>query len=211
MHFMRDTLPFDTVRSLKKSAIDNLVDQLFSQMGNHPRIVGPEGAFSPLDDKYVGVLKQLLQQFIPNIPDSVLQTVKEDLIVVTQTSEPPSQMVAFGRSTLRVATPYSNRIESIKRKYSDLINSDIIPTTYLESDLMNPSLIFQDTFFTERSIKGWCRVILYFARICATMEQAVKEAGLKHGHTIHSDRETDKLYTAFVDSSGYDMELITPA
>ena len=203
-----------TVRTLEKRAIDTLVDQLFSQIGNNPRMVGPEGSFSPLDDKYVGVLRLLLQQFIPNIPDSVLQSVREDLIVVTQhVLENPSQIVSVGQSRLRVGKQYHHNINEIKSKYAELLKLEVTPSPYNDTDIdfSEASIIFQDTFFAARSIKGWCRLSLYFARLCASMDQLSAKAGLKGESVFHSDRETHLLFTGFVSSNGQEMELITPS
>jgi hypothetical protein len=201
----------NTVRSLEKRSIDSLIQQLFDQIGGVNRIVGPNEAFTPLDERYVGVLTFLLKEFIPGIPDVLLSTVKQDLIVVSRVTENPSELVTFGQSTLRVAKPYSAGIDSLKETYESLLNMTIIPTSYLDTDLANPHIVFHENFFTPRSIKGWCRLSLYFSRLCQSMFDLATQSGLKHGSVFHSDRETFLLYSQFVDAHAQEMELITPS
>ena len=208
---MRDP-DINTVRSLEKRSIDSLIQQLFSHlhMGGEPRIVGPNEAFTPNDEKYIGVLKQLLIEFIPGIPDVLLSTVKQDLIVVSRVTENPSELVSFGQSTLRVAKPYVAGIDALKEKYESLLNMTIIPTSYLDTDLANPHLIFHENFFTQRSIKGWCRLSLYFSRLCQSMQDLATQSGLKHGSVFQNDRETFLVYSQFKNARAEEMELITP-
>ena len=55
-------LPFcqGDMRSLEKRALDSLIQQLLTKIGDHARVVGPSGSLTALDDRYVGVLKHLL-------------------------------------------------------------------------------------------------------------------------------------------------------
>ena len=170
--------PRYNMRTLGKRAIDNLIEQLLSTVGN-ARIVGPGGAFSPLDNKYVGVLKQLLLEAFPGTPESVLAGVREDLIVVTRAVEEPSTLVSFAPSHLRVANPYAGSVDALREKYSELLNVTIHPTRYLDTDLADPSIVFHESFFAQRSIRGWGKLSLYFARLCASMEEMAKASGLK--------------------------------
>ena len=78
------------VRSLERRSIDSLVQQLFDRIGGENRIAGPGEALSPLDERYVGVLKLLLQEAFPGTPEEVFSSVKDDLIVVSRAAVQPS-------------------------------------------------------------------------------------------------------------------------
>ena len=212
---MRDDHIHNELRSLEKRSIDSLFSQMFSKIGGDQaalRIVGPSGAFSPLDETYVGVLKQLLVNFIPGIPDSLLSSVRDDLIVVSQASISRSQIVSVGQSRIRVGKRYQNNINQLKANYEELLNTEMTPSPYLESDIhfVEAPIKFQETFFAPKSIKGWCRQSLYFSRLCAKMDTMADASGLKSGSIFNSEMETNLLYTSFVSSNGEEMKLITP-
>ena len=69
------------MRSLEKRALDSLIDQLLESIPG-TRIVGPGAPLTALDEKYVGTLKAMLQEAIPGIPDAMLSSVRDELIVV---------------------------------------------------------------------------------------------------------------------------------
>ena len=94
-----------SVRSLEKRSVDSLIDQLLAGMGGDTRIIGPGASFSPLDGKYVGVLKQLLVASIPGIPEQLLSSVRDDLIVVTRIREEPSALVGEHFTVARSRSP----------------------------------------------------------------------------------------------------------
>ena len=193
-------------RSLEKRSVDSLIDQLLAGMGGDTRIIGPGASFSPLDGKYVGVLKQLLVASIPGIPEQLLSSVRDDLIVVTRIREEPSALVGFMPSTLRVAKPYQGKMGEIK-KYADLLDVTVQPTRYVDTDLSDPSIQFHEGFFARRSIKGWAKLSLYFARLCESMQELSKSAGLKQKNVFHGGSDTTLVYAQFVDHHGEEMEL----
>ena len=88
------------VRSLQKRSVDSLVEQLFQQIGGELRVVGPEAPISVLDARYVGILKQMLREAYPGIPDELLSTVRDDLIVLSRATEQASELVGFSPSKL---------------------------------------------------------------------------------------------------------------
>ena len=198
------------VRSLEKRSIDSLVAQLFSQMGGDLRIVGPNAALTPLDARYVGVLKQLLQELIPGIPTDLLSTVRDDLIVISRATESVSTLVSFAPSVLRLSRDHSHKAEHLQSKYGELLNVTVQASRYVDSDMEGPKLRFGEEFFLNRSFKGWTRLSSYFARLCAAMEELRAESGLKQSEVSHGDRETNLVPATFVNRLGEEMELITP-
>ena len=196
------------MRSLEKRAIDALIQQLLAHVGSDARIVGPGGAFSPLDSKYVGVLKQLLLEAFPGTPESALASVREDLIVVTRAIGEPSTLVNFAPSHMRVAKPYSGGVASMREKYSELLNVTIQATRYLDTDLADPSIVFHESFFAPRSIKGWAKLSLSFARLCATMENLAEVSGLKPHYIFHGKSDSRLVDSQIVNLHGESLDLI---
>ena len=49
-------------RSLQKRAVDSLISQLLSKIGDGAHVIGPGARLSVLDSHYVGPLKALLQE-----------------------------------------------------------------------------------------------------------------------------------------------------
>ena len=197
------------VRSIERRSIDSLVQQLFDRIGGENRIAGPGEALSPLDERYVGVLKLLLQEAFPGTPEEVFSSVKDDLIVVSRAAVQPSELVSFTPSTLRVAPPYSERVGDIQNKYASLLNLTVLPTRYLDTDLMDPNLLFSQGFFSERSIKGWARLSLTFARLCASMQEMAFASGLKQEHVFHGGT-SNLIPCRFSNRQGEEMELVAP-
>jgi hypothetical protein len=201
---MREGQP---IRSLEKRSLDTLISQLFSRIGGEVRIVGPGGALTALDERYMGLLKQLLLESFPGIPDDLLGTVRDDLIVVARATEDASTLVSFTPSTLRLSRDHAHKAEELSAKYSRLLNVDIQPTRYLDTDLEDARLVFGEELFVNRSIKGWVRLSLYFARLCASMEALRGESGLKQGEVSHSGRETHLIPAEFASRLGEEMQL----
>ena len=201
---MREGQP---IRSLEKRSLDTLIKQLFSRIGGQLRIVGPGGALTALDERYMGLLKQLLLESFPGIPDDLLGTVKDDLIVVARATEDASTLVSFTPSTLRLSRDHAQKADELSAKYSRLLNIDIQQTRYLSSDLEDARLVFGEEFFVNRSIKGWVRLSQYFARLCASMEALRNESGLKQGEVSHSGRDTHLIPAEFASRLGEEMQL----
>ena len=146
------------MRSLEKRALDSLIDQLLTKIGDHARVVGPNGALSALDDRYVGVLKHLLLEAFPETPEALLTSVRDDLIVVTRAIDAPSELVGFEPSTLRVTKTYAKGIDEWRAMYGDLLNVTIQPTRFLDTDLHEPYITFHESFFAARSISAYSAV-----------------------------------------------------
>jgi hypothetical protein len=156
------------------------------------------------------VLKQLLQELIPGIPTDLLSTVRDDLIVISRATESVSTLISFAPSVLRLSRDHSHKAEHLQSKHGELLNITVQPTRYVDSDMEGPKLRFGEEFFLNRSFKGWTRLSVYFARLCAAMEELRAESGLKQREVSHGDRETHLIPTQFVNRQGEEMELITP-
>ena len=193
------------VRTLEKKSLDSLIQQLLEKVGDNARVLGPGGRFSPLDTKFVGVLKQLLADSLPGIPEPLLSSVREDLIVVTRAVEEPSSLVSFGGSTMRLAKGYSGEAEELRNEYEDLLNVEIKSTKYVETDLSGAHIVFNEMFFAERSIKGWAKLGLYFARLTASMEDLARRSGLKPSGVSHGRSDSRLVYTHFEDRHGEEV------
>ena len=195
------------MRSLEKRALDSLIDQLLSNIGNHARVVGPSGSLTALDDRYVGVLKHLLLEAYPQTPEALLTSVRDDLIVVTRAIDAPSELVGFEPSTLRVTKTYSKGIDEWREMYGDLLNVTIQPTRYLDTDLHEPYITFHESFFAPRSITGWMKLSRHFARVCNAMEDLKRLSGLKQKEVFYDHRESNLIPAQFVDNRGELLEL----
>ena len=180
------------MRSLEKRAVDSLVEQLLAQMEG-ARIVGPSGTLSVLDAQYVGPLKVLLMDAIPGIPPPLLASVRDDLIVVKQAAVETSALVSFEPSTLRVAKPFHNKVPSLKEKFGEPLNVTIQRGRHLDTDWNSPILTFTDQWFAPRSIRGWARLSLHLARLCASVEEMKTRSGLKQKEIFYEDRDTNLL------------------
>ena len=146
------------------------------------------------------------------IPLEVLSSVRDDLIVVNRSLALVTApgLVSFTPSTLRVAAPHAGKVDILQQKYSSLLNTTILPTRYVDTDLMDTRILFSSDFFAERSIRGWARVSLYFARLCAKMEEMGKESGLKSEYVFHAGTDSTLIPSEFKDGLGQEMQLITP-
>jgi len=193
------------VRSLEKRAVDNLIDQLLHQVGEDARIVGAGGALSVLDCKYVGTVKQMLVDAIPNIPEQLLSSVRDDLIVVTRAVEDSSSLVSFGPSTMRLARAHSTRAEELRGDFGDLLNVEIEPSRYLETDLSDAHLVFNELFFAERSLKSWGKVTRHLARLVGWMEELQRRSGLKTTAISHGRSDKHSVYTRFETRHGEEV------
>ena len=195
------------MRSLEKRALDALVDQLIAKMPG-ARIVGPGAPLSALDERYVGRLKAVLTEALPGIPESVLSAVNEDVIVVQRAHEAPSELVGWEPSVMRVVRGRAAAdIRAWQRTYGDLLNISIQPSRYLETDLRGASLTFTEQFFAPRSILGWRKLSLHFARACDAMAQLMISSGLRQRDVTFEDRDSNLIYTNLVGVNGDTLEL----
>ena len=195
------------VRSLEKRAVDSLIDQLLSKLPP-ARIVGPNASLSPLDDKYLGSLKRMLKGAIPGIPDALLSSVNDDLIVVTRAAEGAIELVGLEPSTLRVAPPFHDRVEELQEDFGELLNVEIQRGRHLDTDWQNPILTFTDQWFSPRSVRGWAKLSLYFARLCASVEEMKTRSGLKQKEVFYDERPSSNLIRSqLLSSTGEVMEL----
>ena len=199
-----------TMRSLEKRALDSLIEQVLATVDAPTRILGPGASINPLDERYVGRLKQLLMDAIPGIPEPLLTSVRDDLIVVARANVEPSDVVRFEESTLRVIKTRAAELDKWQETYGDPLNVNIKPSRYLETDLKDCSLTFSEQFFAPRSIQGWRKLSLHFARICGAMAELMTLSGLKQKEVFHESRDTHLIYTNLVNVRGGSMEL-TPA
>ena len=149
----------------------------------------------------------LLLETYPRIPDDLLGTVRDDLIVVARATEDTSTLVSFTPSTLRLSRDHAHKAEDLSARYSRLLNADIQQSRYLSSDLEDARLVFGEEFFVNRSIKGWVRLSQCFARLCASMEALRNESGLKQGEVSHSGRDTHLIPAEFASRLGEEMQL----
>lgn len=195
------------LRSLEKKAVDSLIDQLLSKMDTPARIVGPNATLSPLDGRYVGSLKSMLREAIPGIPDSLLSSVRDDLIVVTRVTEAAIEMVGLESSTLRVAKGFQKSVDEMQEEFGELLNVDIQQGKYLDTDWNGPVLTFTDQFFSPRSINGWAKLSLYFARLCAQMEEMKARSGLRQSQIFFEDRDSNLIPTQLLSRNGEVVEL----
>jgi hypothetical protein len=161
------------MRTLEKRSLDSLVAQVVGD----GRVLAPGASISPLDYKYEGTLKQLLKDAFPNTPEVVF-AVRDDLIVVSRVNDTPSEVVRFSGSQLRLSKYHSHKVNELQH-YAQLLNVTVHPTQLLESDILDLSLVLDESFFVPRSIKGWARLSLYFARLCAAMEELASQAAIK--------------------------------
>lgn len=196
------------MRSLEKRALDSLTDQLLAQIPG-ARILGPGAPLSASDERYVGRLKTLLRDALPGVPDSILSSVHEDLVVVQRAREEPSQLVGWEPSVMRVIRGRSAEdVDSWQETYGDLLNISIQPSKFLETDLRGASLTFTDQFFSPRSIKGWQKLSLHLARACDAMAELMKASGLKQRDVTHEDHgDSHLIHTNLVSMSGDALEL----
>jgi hypothetical protein len=196
------------MRSLEKRAVDMLVAQLLAQIPR-ARIVGPTAPLTALDERYVGRLKTLLADALPGVPEPVLSSIHEDLIVVQRASEQPSQLVGWEASVMRVERGRAAAdIRAWKETYGDLLSIDIQASKYLETDLKGATLTFSEQFFAPRSIQGWRRLSVHFARVCEAMAQLMAVSGLKQ-RDVNQDRDTSLIPTNLVSVNGDAMELVS--
>ena len=196
------------MRSLEKRALDSLIDQLLESIPG-TRIVGPGAPLTALDEKYVGTLKAMLQEAIPGIPDAMLSSVRDELIVVQLAREEPSSLVAWEPSVMRVVKDIdANEIQSWQETYGDILSIDIRPSKYLETDLKNASLTFSEQFFAPRSIQSWRKLSLHFARACDGMAQLMTLSKLKQRDVTHEDHgDSHLIHTNLVSANGDALEL----
>jgi hypothetical protein len=186
------------LRSLEKRAVDELIQQLLGKIGD-ARVVGPNAPLTVLDAHYVGPLKALLAEAIPGIPDPLLTSVRDDLIVVRRAPpEPPSALVGFYKSYLRVASPHSEAVDRLRADYGAVLNVDIQRTRLVETDWRDPVLTFSDRWFARRSLKGWSKLSLHLARLCARAEELKKRTGLRQEDVFYSDRDGNLLSAQMV-------------
>ena len=188
------------IRSLQKRAVDSLVEQLISKIGVEVRILKKGSKLSVLDAEYLGTLKGMLQEAIPGIPESLLASVSDDLIVVTRAPPEPEVHEAVGMelSTLRVAAGFAKEMDDWADDYAQRLNVDIQPGRHLETDWNSPIITFTEEWFKPRSIKEWANVSLYFARMMASMEELKKHAGLKQRNVFYEDRDSHLVHSQFL-------------
>ena len=155
------------------------------------------------------ILKTLLVGAIPGVPESILSSVDEDLIVVQRAREEPSDLVGWEPSVMRVIRGRAAEdIRTWQDAYGDILNISIQPSRYLETDLRGAALTFTDQFFAPRSIKGWQKLSLHFARVCDAMAELMKLSGLKQRDVTHEDHgDSHLIYTNLVSMSGDALEL----
>ena len=196
------------MRSLEKRALDSLIDQLLESIPG-ARIVGPGAQLSASDEKYVGTLKAMLQEAIPGIPDSLLLSVRDELIIVQLAREEPSSLVHWDPSVMRVVKDIdANEIQSWQETYGDILSIDIRPSKYLETDLKNASLTFSEQFFAPRSIQSWRKLSLHFARACDAMARLMTLSKLRQRDVRHEDRgDSHLIHTNLVSANGDALEL----
>ncbi|MDC0525414.1 hypothetical protein OAO87_00350 [bacterium] len=166
--------------TLQKKATDALVDQLMDQIGN-ARIVAPHARFNALDGQYIGRLRDLLSQAFPGSPPELFHTIREDLIVISRDFSPPStQLVRFDDSRLRVPKMTAERQEELER-YSALTSAEVLRTRYLDTDLADCALTFDEQWFASRSLEKWEKLAHTFARMTSAWVELKRESGLKNG------------------------------
>ena len=196
------------MQSLERRALDTMISALLDKVGGHARILSPSQSFTALDETYVGVLKRLVLDAYPQTPEVLLHSLADDLIVVTRAlDEAPSELVGYEPCTLRVTKKHANGLDELQQAYGDLLNVTILSTRYLETDLRNPSITFDESFFKARSISGWAKLSRHFARVCAAMEELKNETGLKLKDVFHDEGESHLVPTQFVDGHGDTLEL----
>ena len=196
------------MRSLEKRALDSLIDQLLESIpGAH--IVGPGAPLTALDEKYVGTLNAMLQEAMPGIPDGLLSSVRDELIVVQRAREEPSSLMRWEPSVMRVVKNIdASEIQSWQETYSDILSIDIRPSKYLETDLKNASLTFSEQFFAPRSIQSWRKLSLHFARTCDAMARLMVLSKLKQRDVTHEDHgDSHLIHTNLVSANGDALEL----
>ena len=194
------------VRSLEKRSVDSLISQMFAAIGGELRIVGPDGSLSASDERYVGILRRLLLDFVPGIPEEVLATVRENLIVVARATETASALVGFTPSTLRLSRDHWHKADKLQAKYGPLLNVTVQRGNYLETDFEDARLVFGEDFFVNRSTKGWARLSTYFARLCSSMQELRSQSGVRE--VSHSGRDTTLVPAEFVSRQGEELQLV---
>ena len=196
------------MRSLEKLSLDSLINQLLESIPG-ARIMGPGAPLSASDDKYVGILKALIQEAIPGVPDTLLSSVRDDLIVVQRAREQSSSLLQWEPSVMRVVKHIDNsEIQSWQETYGDILSIDIRPSKYLETDLKNASLTFSEQFFAPRSIQSWRKLSLHLARACDAMAQLMTLSRLKQRGVTHEDHgESHLIHTNLVGAEGEALEL----
>ena len=208
MIFFPSVLESNTgMRSLERRAVDALVAQLLAKVGGDARVVGPGAALTPLDAAVVGVLKPLLLAAFPGTPEAVLSSVRDDLVVVTRVREAASDLVMFEPATLRVAQPHADGVEAWQDTYGELLHVTIQRGRHLDTDLNSPTLTFHEDFFAPRSIRGWAKLVLHFARLCASMDELRALSGLRQRDVYHEHRDGHLVPTQIVDAHGEPVEL----
>ena len=197
------------VKTLEKAALDNLIGQLLTKVGGDARVIAPNAALMPLDARYVGLLKSLLSESMPGVPDTLLSSVRPDLIVIQRalSSEPPSDLVGFEPSTLRVVKSRAGNVEAWQETFGDLLNVSIVPSRFLETDLKDCALTFSDQFFAPRSIQGWMKLSRHFSRVTAALSELAQLSSLKQKDVFYDDRDSHFIYTNLVSAQGDPLEL----
>ena len=195
------------IRSLQKRAIDTLITQLLARVGEDAHVLGPGGAISPSDTRFIGVLKEMLLEAFPGTPEALLSSVRGDLIVVARARDSPSALVGFDPCTLRVASTNAPDLTQWRERFGELLNVTISPTKYLETDLKDPTLTFHESFFAPRSIAGWAKLSRHFARLCASMEELRSISGLKQKAVFYDDRDSHLVPAFFVSANGETLVL----
>ena len=195
------------LRSLEKQSLDALVQQVLAKVGSNARVLGPNAPLSPLDDRYIAPLKTLIREAIPGVPDSLLTSMRDDLIVVQRSLPEPSELVGFEPSILRVVKSRSGNVEAWQETYGDLLNVSIIPSRFLETDLKDCALTFSEQFFAPRSIQGWMKLSRHFSRVTAALSELAQISSLKQKDVFYDDRDSHFIYTNLVSAQGDPLEL----
>lgn len=193
-------------RSLQKRAMDSMVSQLLSKIGD-ARVLGPGGPVSALDAKYVGPLKTLLLEAFPGLPEHLLASVRDDLIVVRRATLSPSGLVSYGPSTLRLAKAHMKQKEEWQGEYG-VLNVTLQKSRHVESDLEDAHLIFHEGFFHPRSLKSWAKLGLYFARLTASMEELASRSNLKPNNVYHGRSDSHNVYAVLHDRNGGEVDAL---
>ena len=184
--------------------VDSLIEQLIQQLG-HVRIVRAGEPISVLDQRYVGTLKQVLIEHIPGIAAELLASLEDDSIVLQQADAVNrGEPVGLERSTLRVAGKAD--IGKLQVEFAEELNVLIRQGKHLDTDWKAPILTFSEGWFAPRTIRGWAELSLYFARLCARMEELKVRTRLKERDIFYDDRDGHRIPTRLVDADGNLLE-----
>ena len=194
------------IRSLEKQSLDALVQQVLAKVGSNARVLGPNAPLLPLDDRYIAPLKHLIREAIPGVPDSLLTSMRDDLIVVQRSLPEPSELVGFEPSVLRVKSRATD-VQAWQDTYGNLLNVTVQPSRLLETDLKDPYLTFSEDFFAPRTIQGWARLSRHFSRVCAAMAELATLSGLKQKEVFYESSDTHLILPNLVSNQGDELEL----